>query len=187
MINTQNPWFENQWVLLNNYLNVYVLEVNWYLVILLSLFFEVWFLFFNDFFLNLFLQNVFIVPYTTWKNYLEPWFEDGWQVRCPFLKKNLNVFVFFACYFQRAHILDKRSACPNSWHPSFSLIPISVWVSILQLKIALFREKRPDRCQVIRKHHNKFQPSSSKRLKIIPCLKLETHDTRQTTATLEEL
>ena len=28
-------------------------------------------------------------------------------------------------------------------------------------------------CQVIRKHHTKFQPSSSKRLEIIPCLKLE--------------
>ena len=35
--------------------------------------------------------------------------------------------------------------------------------------------------QVIRKHHTKFQPFSSKRLEIIPCLKLETdrrHDRR---------
>ena len=128
--------------------NVFVLEVNWYLVISLSTFFEVWFLFFNDFFLNLFLQNVFIVPYTTWKNYLEPWFGDGWQVRCPFLKKNLNVFVFLLAiskgpsyWINGVHALTPDVL--TSWHPS--LIPISAWVSILRLKIALFREKRPDR------------------------------------------
>ena len=32
-------------------------------------------------------------------------------------------------------------------------------------------------CQVIRKHHTKFQPSSSKRLEKIPSLRLETDDT----------
>ena len=39
-------------------------------------------------------------------------------------------------------------------------------------------------CQMIRKRHKEFQLSSSKRLKIVPCLKLET---QHTTPTLEEL
>ena len=43
--------------------------------------------------------------------------------------------------------------------------------------------------QNITKHHTKFQPSSSKRLKIIPYINLGTHtdDTRHMTLTLEEL
>ena len=36
-------------------------------------------------------------------------------------------------------------------------------------------------CQVIRMNHTKFQPSSSKRLEKIPCLKLETDDRRHNT------
>ena len=131
MINTRDPLFENKWVLLNNkYHKMFMYwKVIWYLVNSLFLLFEGLFIFFNDFFLEFLLQNVFIVPYTTWKNYLEPWFEDGWQVTCPFLKKRL-LFSLLAISKGPIYWINGVHALTPDILP-VNLIPILAWVSIL--------------------------------------------------------
>ena len=93
---------------------------------------------------SFFLQNGFIVPYTTQKNYLEPWFEDGCGVRSPFPN--------FVWGFWLA-ISKRPTYWINGLHVIIVITPgvlcvswilISAWVLILHLIIVLSRAKRLD-------------------------------------------